>query len=147
MFDNLQSVTGITIIRTDFQLGTISTGSANKTQGPGKNIYNLPISFAILGSYRQFQNFISLLSSFSGRIVSIKSIQWDYKSEDLINASFTGYAFYSPLPSSIGAIDTPLPIIDKNGQDLMSKIANLPEVKNEIIDGSIVTGKNDLFRQ
>lgn len=144
-FDTLEVRTGVSIVRTDFQLGIISTASAHVAQG-GPNAIPVAMSFEVLGAPTQIQKFLESLRDLTGRFISVEDIQVTFREDGTLQANFNGYAYFYMLPGTIGRIDAPLPVIDKEREALFTTIAKnqLPVTPEEGETGSI--GKKDLFR-
>lgn len=147
-FDLLEKQAAVTVTRTDFQLGVVSTSSANLTRAAGTQAFAIPITIEVFGRFDSLQKFLDLVSNFTGRLMVFDDISVVYKSDDLLSASFTGRAFFYPLPTTLGPVDSPLPRLDKNQEAILQKISklNLPQdtASVELDKGSI--GKSNLFQ-
>lgn len=145
-FDDLERKTGVSIVRTDFQLGVVSTDSGRLTRSAQSAAFLLPINVEVIGGLSQLQNFIKSLNDFSGRFITIDQVQWNKKGEGIFLLSLGGKAYFYPLPSTLGSIDSPLPKIEKNGENILAKISQIQLVSESESDLDKVTvGKRDLF--
>ncbi len=145
-FDKLEQKFGVSVVRTDFQLGVVSTNSAKLTKSPTSAAYLLPINIEVMGRLPQLLNFVKALSDFSGRFITLDQVQWTQKDEDILLFSLSGKAYFYPLPTTLGTIDSPLPKIEKQGEEILAKITKI-EVASEPEDiGKVAVGKKDLFQ-
>lgn len=144
-FDTLQERTGVSIVRTDFQLGIISTASARVVQG-GSQAIPVAMSFEVLGTPTQIQKFLDSLRDLTGRFISVEDIQVTFRENEILQANFNGHAYFYLLPGTIGQVDSPLPILDKERETLLTTIAKnqLPVIQEGAETESV--GKKDLFR-
>lgn len=144
-FDTLQERTGVSIVRTDFQLGIVSTNSAQIAQGGG-NAIPVAMSFEVLGAPTQIQKFLESLRDLTGRFISVEDIQVTFRENEALQATFNGYAYFYVLPGTIGRIDAPIPVLDKEREALLTTIAkNQLAISEEGIETGSV-GKKDLFK-
>ncbi len=145
-FDVLQSQTQVTILRTDFQLGAVSTGSGKLTKAPGTDAYLVPMTFEALGDISSMQKFIEALFDLSGRLLTIDTVRLAFKSGNTIQASFDGQAYFYPLPATIGSVETPLPRTNPKGEEIFKMISQLPLLPETVIQIETTNvGKKDLF--
>lgn len=145
-FDTLESQTGVSILRTDFQLGVVSTSSAQRREGGGEQATAVAMNFEVIGTPAQIQKFLDSLTDLTGRFMSVEDFQITFREDSLLQANFNGRAYFSILPGAIGGVDSPLPVLDKEKETLMAKIAQnqLVIAEEEAVTGSI--GKKDLFK-
>jgi len=145
-FDVLQSQTQVTILRTDFQLGVVSTGSGKLTKAPGTDAYLVPMTFEALGDISSMQKFIVALSDLSGRLLTIDVVRVAFKSGNTIQASFDGQAYFYPLSSTIGSVEAPLPATNPKSEEILKKISQLPLLPETVVQIETTdVGKKDLF--
>lgn len=142
-FDDLEKKTGVTIVRTDFQFGVISTTSAKLTKAPGSSAYMVPVLIEVAGTISSIQKFIDSLNSLSGRLITLNDAQWNIKQNN-IRISFNGKAYFYPQPLTIGSLDTPLPKLSKDQEELIKKVALVKLAKEEIEPVNV--GKKNLFQ-
>ena len=145
-FDALQSQTGVSIVRTDFQLGIVSTSSSQRQEAGGQQAIPVAMNFEVMGTPAQIQKFLDALTDLTGRFMSVEDFQITFREDSLLQANFNGRAYFSILPGTIGRVDSPLPVLDKEKETLMAKIAQnqLVITEEEAVTGSI--GKKDLFK-
>lgn len=144
--DNLQSQANVVITRTDLQLGIVSTSSANLKKTTTSLAYDVPISVEVIGSLAEVNTFIKSLSNLSGRIMTLKSIQWSKTGEDSLQVLLKGYAYFYPIPAKLGSVDTALPELDKDKEDLLKKVDEvIVYTSEESESGSVDIGKTNLF--
>ncbi len=152
-FDNLEKETGVVILRTEFQIGVISTSSARLTKaGGGIPAYAVPLSVMVEGNASSIENFISRLSNLASRFIDVESVK-QTKSLDggSLQALINGRAFFYPLPSTIGKIDSPLPKLEVAQNEILQKIAEIVPSQGEILTGAeeaekIEVGKKNPFQ-
>lgn len=145
-FDILERKFGVSIIRTDFQLGVVSTNSGKLTKSPSSPAFLLPINVEVMGRLPQLLNFIKALSDFSGRFITADQVQWIQKGEDILLLSLSGRAYFYPFPTTLGSIDSPLPKIDKQGEEIFAKITKIQLTSEPEDLGKVAVGKKDLFQ-
>lgn len=145
-FDQLQSKTGVTILRTDFQLGVISTTSANIAKQEMKGTFFIPMSVEVVGTQPQIEQFIDSLSDVTGRLITISEIQWQFREDQSITAAINGKAYFTPLPVSLGTLETTLPQFNKSQQSLFDKVSQNSDLDIPFVEtDTIPTGKKNLF--
>lgn len=144
-FDSLQSKTGVAILRTDFQLGIVSTESGQLTKDPDSPAYTVPMVFEVLGGLEQIKEFIGELNSYTGRLITVDNIRLEMQPDETIKAIFTGKAYFYPLPKSIGDVYVPLPTLN---QSQVLTLENINESQPQIASSEtdeVPIGVNDLF--
>lgn len=145
-FDQLQSETGVTILRTDFQLGVVSTNSASLAKQSVKGTLLIPMTVEILGTKDQTQQFITDLIDLTGRLITVTNIDWHAKESGQLQTVINGDAYFSLLPTTLGSIDSPLPALDKTKQDMLDKIGQIQLSSESVGDiSTIPVGKRNLF--
>jgi Tfp pilus assembly protein PilO len=144
-FDQLQFETGVTILRTDFQLGIISTNSASFSKATVKGQDAIPMTLEIIGTKDQVTQFLTKLSDLSGRLITIKDVQWSQK-DSQTDAAINGIAYFSLPLTTIGNIDSPLPILNKRQQDIFSTIQQSIAIENPQDEIGVEVGKKDIFK-
>lgn len=145
-FDELQSKSGVSILRTDFQLGEISVNPGKQNIEAGTGPYPIPITIEILGDIVRISNFLSSLADLSGRLILVDNIQLEVKEESLIKASIAAKAYFNPQPFSIGNIDSELPQLTVGGEKIFTQIMQSEVIAVESDSASdIVVGNNTLF--
>lgn len=145
-FDALEQKFGVSVVRTDFQLGVVSTNSAKLSKAPNSAAFLLPINIEVMGKLPQLLNFIKALSDFSGRFMTLSAAQWTQKGENILLLTLSGKAYFYPLPTTLGSIDTPLPKIDKQTEEILTKIAQI-QLSSDAQDlDKVAVGKKDLFQ-
>ena len=128
--DGLSTQTGISI--EDVSLarpGSLATASATRLtvaeRAIGSNI--LPLSIHVSGTFDHIQNFlttsINIRRLFRVQSFDISFLQNGTPSASLLTATIVMEAFYSPIPSSIGAVNQPLPELTPSDIDTISKVA------------------------
>ncbi|OGG06933.1 hypothetical protein A3D05_06660 [Candidatus Gottesmanbacteria bacterium RIFCSPHIGHO2_02_FULL_40_24] len=145
--DQLQQKLGISISRTDFQLGAISSVSALTKKDPGTNSYLVPLSLEVIGTPDQLQNFLLSLSDLSGRLITTGQIRLEILDFGLIRAVIDGNTYFNPLPESIGKIDSQLPEYNQTYKELFDRILEkqFPIEAIEEIQKEVPVGKENLF--
>lgn len=146
-FDALENKTGVGITRTNFQLGIISTGSARLVKPVNGLSMEVPVSLSIVGNVNSIKKFLSQLRSLTGRLITLEKMDWNYKGNDNIEMVLFGKAFYSPFPSTLGSVSTPLQKINAKQEEILTKISqNKIVTDNESDVQSVSLGKKNLFR-
>ena len=145
-FDTLQEKTGVTIARTEFQFGVISTSSGNFARAPGTSAYVVPMSIEVKGNKSQIKRFIESLTDLSGRIMTVENVDWNFKSRQDVNTLISGLAYFYPRPLTIGSVESPLPLIDEKQSEIHKSISEKVVLfQEEDLPTDIQTGKKDLF--
>ena len=145
-FDSLEKKSAVTILRTDFQLGVVSTSSANLVGAAGTSAFVIPINIEILGTKEKVQEFLEAVDSYAGRLMVFDSMSVTTKQGEILDAVFTGQSFFYPLPTTLQSIDSKLPKLEKNQDEIIKKINNLTlssETAVEIDQNTV--GKKNLF--
>jgi Tfp pilus assembly protein PilO len=148
-FDNLEKKTGVFITRTEFQLGSVSTSSSKLSRAEGGiPAYVVPLNISVEGEPDALQKFIGALNDFSGRLINIDSIKWAEGEGTVSQLAISGRAFFYPLPSVLGKIDSPLPKIESAQENILNKLAQItiapPEGAGEM--EKVPIGKKNLFQ-
>ncbi len=146
-FDTLEKNIGITLTGTDFQLGVVSTNSSQLIRDIGSSAYNVPLTINIVGELSGIQKFIRSISDYTGRFMTADSITWETDEEGNYMATLNGKAYFYPLPTTLGMIDSPLPQFTSSQDKILTAISKLKivsdqDASNEVID----VGKKDLFQ-
>lgn len=146
-FDTLQFKAGVTISRTEFQFGVISTSSGTLAKASGTAAFTIPMTIEVSGEKGQIKKFLDSLTDLSGRMITVENVQWNFKTENEVSVLINGLAYYYPLSGTIGSIDTSLPELNSQQTDIQKAIAeNVVLVKDDVEEANIKTGKKDLFR-
>lgn len=146
-FDALEKKTGVGITRTNFQLGVVSTGSARLVKPVNGSTSNIPISISIIGNVTSIKKFLTELRSMTGRLITLEKLDWNYKGEDSIEMVVNGKAFYSPYPSTLGSVSSPLPKINPKQEEILTKISKNKMATDEVSrEQSVSVGKKNLFK-
>lgn len=144
--DSLEKQSGVSLIRTDFQLGAVSANSNNLVKVPGSAASAMPIIIEVMGDRFSLHKFLDLISGYNGRLMVFDEVSFKLKTGETFDAVFTGRAFYYPLPSTLGSIDSPLVKLEKRQEAILQKISSL-NIEQEIsadLDKSSI-GKKNLF--
>lgn len=144
-FDNLQLKSGVTILKTDLQFGTISTASGNLKKDKTSSAYLIPVKMDIIGDFDQINAFINSLTDLSGRMITMNKISWGTSVEGLYTVSLEGNSYFYPLPSKIGGVDSPLKETNEKDQKILDKVASIPFQIEEENNTSLPMGKQNLF--
>lgn len=145
-FDLLEQKTGIRFLRTDVQLGVVSTGSATAAQHvPGSSAYMLPVTMDVMGDVPSLHSLFAALTDLSGRLLTVENIQMGRISPGVYRATLSGKAYYYPLPSSLGSLDAPLEQISKEKEIYLQKISEVI-ISSSQDTSSVEVGKKNLFR-
>lgn len=146
-FDFLERQANVTVVRTDFQLGVISTSSANLVKSADTPAYVIPITIEVMGDLQGLGKFLDLVSNYNGRLMIFDNVSVNNKQNNILSAAFSGQAFFYPLPTTLGPIDSPLPRLEKNQEAILTKISllNLPTETSVELDKKNV-GKKNLFQ-
>lgn len=143
--DNLQSKSGATILKTDLQLGTISTVSSKLKKDTASPAFLISVNLAIIGDLEQINKFINSLTDLTGRILMINKISWGDSEDGLYTVSLEGNSYFYPLPSKIGGVDSPLSEPDEKQQKILDQIAAMPLQIEDDNNISVPLGKQNLF--
>lgn len=145
--DNLEGKTGVSIIRTEFQLGVISATSKKQVKDKDSAAFKMPITVEIVGDPSQIQNFIEKAKDLSGRLIIIEEIRITLKEKNLIQATLTGQAYFYPSLASIGSVDSSLSVLTEEQRQVLTKISQqVITGKKETEFGNIEVGKKNLFQ-
>ena len=92
--DTLQERLGISITRTDFELGSVSTTSALIAKNNLNGSFVIPITLEVIGTTEQLQSFLSHLSDLSGRLISLEGVKILLINPGLVKATLTGKTYF-----------------------------------------------------
>lgn len=145
-FDLLEKKEGVSIIKTDFQLGIVSTDSSKLAKTAGSPTFFIPVTIEVIGNLPSLQNFIKSLSDYTGRFISIDSFSWVKKDGDRLLLNLSGRAYFYPLPTTLGTVDSPLAKISENEEKILAKISSISVVEEEVTIDKGDLGKKDLFQ-
>lgn len=145
-FDMLEKKSSVTILRTDFQLGVLSTSSASLVRAANSPAYVIPINVEITGTKEAIQKFLGVVGSFAGRLMVFDDMSVTTKLGEVLDVVFSGRSFFYPLPATLGSLDSVLPKLEKNQDEIVKKINDLAFTSDAVIniDQSAV-GKKNLF--
>ena len=146
--DELQNRTGVSVTRSDFQLGVVSTSSALLKKPAGQISYQLPLNLEVVGDYVQTELFLRSLSDLSGRLITIDILHLEIQEDGSLRSSIKGNAYFNPLPKSIGKIDSALPEFTREYREIVDMV-NQNLVLDEAASANpanVELGKNDLFQ-
>lgn len=143
-FDNLQMESGVTILKTDLQFGSISTVSGKLKKDALSSAFIIPVKVEIIGDIDQINKFIYSLNDLKNRIITVNKISWNSKADGLYTVSLDGNSYFYPLPSKIGSIDAPLIEINEEQQKILDIIAAIA-VQTEEEGAFVPLGKPNLF--
>ena len=134
----------MTILKTDLQLGSISTQSGKLKKDTLSSAFIIPVKIDIIGNIDQINNFINSLADLTNRIITVNNISWGSSADGLYKVSLDGNSYFYPLPSKIGGIDSPLVEINEKQQKILDTIAAIPAQR---VDESefVPLGKPNLF--
>lgn len=145
-FDNLQTKTGVSILRTDLQFGVISTPSGSlSSRTVTSKPSAIPVTVIVAGTLPQLKSFLEALYDLSGRIILVKDIDIDLSGGEFVRATIVGQAYYYSASVNIGKLETLLPQVDEKKQDLLKKIDLAQTVLSENQAEAVSTGKSNLF--
>ena len=145
--DYLQQKLGIAITRTEFELGAVSTTSAQLKKNKKGDTFIVPLSLEVIGSIDQLQNFLVHLTDLSGRLITVDIIKMNIDNSGIVKAQLTGNTYFNPLPAKIGSVDSPIPEFSENYQVLFERILEnqFPIEQIEEANQEVPTGKDNLF--
>jgi hypothetical protein len=88
------------------------------------------------------------LTDLNGRIVTISNISWQQKNTGLLQVLISGNAYFSLLPTTIGNIDSPLAVLDKNKKDILGKVSQTESTQTISSEDTtpVQVGKQNLFQ-
>lgn len=146
-FEKLERASGVSIVKTEFQLGVVSTPSARLIKAPVAGGYLLPIGIELSGNKDAVEKFFDVLYKFDGRLMAVEDIQWTGKEDGTFQVSLKGQSYFYPLPQALGSVDTPLPKIGGEQEKILAEIAKM-EISStgEAETGKVTLGKKNLFQ-
>lgn len=146
-FDTLEKQSGVSVVKTDFQLGSVSTTSSSLVRAGGTAAFIVPLHVEVMGSLETVEKFLEAVANYTGRLMVFDEMSVSVQPQGILDVSFTGRAFFYPLPTTLGAIDTSLPEVGKDQENILAKVNKLPlpasEAKVELDKNSV--GKKNLF--
>ncbi len=145
-FDLLEKKSAVTILRTDFQLGVVSTSSASLVRAVNTSAFVIPINVEIAGTKEAIQKFLEIVGSYKGRLMVFDDMSVTTKPGDILDAVFSGRSFFYPLPTTLESVDSPLAKLDKNQDEIIKKINDLTLSSEAVIEiDQSAVGKKNLF--
>ena len=126
--DGLSAQSGVLL--TDFtlsKLGSIASESATRQSSEERQLGSNLLSFSITvsGSYDQVYTFLSLVNNVR-RFFRVNNFNISYEDTSGISVHMGMDAFYSPISSAVGAVDSPLDPLSAKEEDLITKISQMP---------------------
>lgn len=146
-FDTLENQSGAKILQSDFQLGVFSANPAKSGQTAGSLAVPVPLNLEVSGNLASIKKIQDTIANFDGRFMVFDDMAASTKPNGVLDVTFTGRAFYYPLPATLGAIDTPLPLVEKPQEVILKAISALsspPSPESTGMDKSSL-GKINLF--
>jgi len=126
--DGLGQQSGVTL--SDFslvRLGSIATGSAEKRSAEeeklGSNL--LPFTITVNGNYDQVYTFLSQVNNVR-RFFRVRNFEISFSDMSSISVHMGMDAFYAPITTSIGSIESPLQPLSSKDVDLIKQISEMP---------------------
>lgn len=146
-FDKLETQNQVSITRTGFQLGIVSTSSAKLTKAVNSSAYVLPLNISVVGNLPSIQNFLISLKDLSGRLITLEKLDFVFNINGNLELNASGQAYFYPFAGTIGGIASPLPKISGRTAELLGKINSLPELSPDMdANINVNLGKKDLFQ-
>lgn len=146
-FDNMEKNLGVTLTKTDFQLGVVSTNSSQLVRDVGSSAYVVPMTIEVIGDLASIKKFINSLSDYTGRFMTIESLTWELNSLGYYVVSLNGKTYYYPFPTTLGNIDAPLPKISTNQDKIFNAISKIKIIVDDNSSSNVSNlGKKDLFQ-
>lgn len=144
--DDLQNKNGISITRTDFELGSVASESGRVVKNKKEASPNIPISLELIGNYDQVQGFISNLSDLSGRLIMATEIKLQLLGPGIVKANINGLTYFNSLPKTLGKVDSPIPEFNESYQSIYDRIeANQYPIEAIDDSGQTPLGRDNLF--
>ena len=128
-----------------FNLLSLSVGSGNDV---GEfNGFN--VKAEVEGSQVLLASLLTTIES-SGRIMKVSSVELNRLSiKESVNAVVTIEVFYSPIPTTLGAIDSPLPKVEDKDKEVLANLAAARGFSGAVVvtsgDLSVPVGKSNPF--
>ncbi len=146
-FNILEQKAGIRIVRTDFQLGVVSTSSGNLVRAAGSPAYVIPVTIGVEGTIGGIRQFLEAVTKPAGRLMVFDDMSVNVKSSDILEATFNGRAFFYPLPTTLAAIDTALPKLEKSYETILKDVEAVEVPASATVEISKESiGKKNLFQ-
>lgn len=127
--DGLSAKTGVSVGTLSLtRPGSLATVSATRLtadeRAVGSNI--LPFSLSVSGTLDQVKAFLSAAVSVR-RLFRIRSFDIVFANTNVITANLSMDAFYSPLPSTIGTVRTPISALSATDTEFIAKITAMQQ--------------------
>jgi Tfp pilus assembly protein PilO len=145
-FDNLEKDGGVSVVKTDFQMGIVSTDSARTQKNTSSGAYFIPVSIDLIGNITSLSKFIKALSDYSGRFLTVENFSFVNKDFDTLLLTLNTRAYFYILPTTIGSIDSPITKISQNQEKILEKIGKIERATQEDTLNEKEIGKKDLFQ-
>src|SRR3989338_3730454 len=120
--DSIEAKTGVRIIHTNFQLGSISSSQKAVQKSTVRGALVIPVQIEIEGDYASTLAFFESMTDYSGRFMSADSIEWRFFPDRTIRSQILGKAYFYPIPEIIGNLDSPLPMLTSEHEEILKKI-------------------------
>ncbi len=126
--DGLSAQSGVTL--TEFTLsraGSIASESGTRVSAEEQKIGSnlLPFTITVNGSYDQIYAFLSQVNNVR-RFFRVNNFEISFADTSAISVRMGMDAFYAPISSAIGTVDSPLEPISAKEEELITKISQMP---------------------
>ncbi len=138
---SLQS--GIELKSFDFIPGEISTPSTN-SGSLSSNVSHLPLRANFSGSWGAIKAFLNKVESVSP-LMQIEKVSLSRNEENFYEANLIINTFFLNIPSTLGSIETPLPIISIEEEKIYEQLSKYEFREQTEILPEIPTGKENPF--
>ena len=148
--DGLTMQTGVTLTEASLaKPGSIASGSATKRSPEEQKIESnlLPFTVTVNGSYDQIYAFLSQVNTVR-RFFRVRNFDISFSDMSTISVHMGMDAFYAPIASTIGPVDSPLDPLSPSEEALITKISQLPYLGQTMMSASVqpqTTSKANLF--
>lgn len=134
--DGLANKSGVSII--DMNLtgsGSLATGSAVRQSAAEKKIgaSTLPFTMNATGSYDQIRSFVSEINNVR-RYFDVTSFDLSIGATGETQVRLSLTAFYQPLPSKVGSIQSPVIPMTAKEEEVFTKVSGYPDVSQVFLE-------------
>lgn len=148
--DGLANESGVSIV--DMSLtstGSIATGAASRQSAAEKKIGASTLAFTMnaTGSYDQIRAFVSEINKVR-RIFDVTSFDLSIGSTGVTQVRLSLTAFYQPLPTKVGSIQSPVIALTTKEEEVFTKVSQYPDVSqsfSEALAPDFSGGRRDPF--
>lgn len=134
--EGLAHTSGVSIV--DMNLtspGSLATAAATRQSASEKKIGASTLAFSLTasGSYDQIRAFVGEINKVR-RLFEVTSFNLSIGGDGLTQVHLSLTAFYQPLPTKVGSIETPVMALSQKEEEVLVDVAQYPDVSQSLAE-------------